>query len=68
MSYVAEIVGGPRDGERIALARLAPVRFPVAPPRIAAVLEEVDWPMMQTIEISPVLTGNGWRLYWPTHL
>lgn len=65
----AEFVGGPRDGERWALRNAAPVRVVLPPRRPSAARAEPPAHPSELepgyIEIRPVQTERGWRLYWP---
>jgi hypothetical protein len=67
---VATIVGGPRCGENIALENPARPIVIARPRRLTGVSyhEEqlpLPTPEIDTFEIRPRLTPNGWRLYWP---
>jgi hypothetical protein len=55
-----EIVGGPADGVILALYDAEPVVVCEAEPGIALEEQEVVYSVLH-----PVLTEDGWRLYWP---
>lgn len=53
-----EIVGGPRDGQRLA----------VESPHSLVTVEVQDPATLvgrRQIILKPQLTANGWRMYWP---
>lgn len=64
---VAQFVGGPRDGDEIALKDVGPLRIPLMPAFSGLLCEDTlltEYPTIRYIELRPQLTANGWRLYW----
>jgi hypothetical protein len=67
-----EIVGGPRDGEIIALPDGVNVLKIAMPTRIDRILLECDWPLPLTsrdpgyrqVTLLIVRKNNRWKAYW----
>lgn len=61
---VATFVGGPKDGDEIALKDARPLRIPIRPAFSCIEPDITQHPSIRYIELKPQLTANGWRLYW----
>ena len=65
-----EFIGGPRDGERVALPDNRPIRVAVARQDLSRYLPYVEStelttsPTFYMVEMYPELTANGWVLRW----